>query len=83
MLLKRAERAAALAVLGFSAAVAAAGYRLAKRQAAYRAKQAAILFGKDTEDENGLVWPEEASWEDETDGEEMKSAGGENEEKDD
>ena len=63
MLIKRAERAAALTVLGFTAAVAAAGWRLARRQAAYRAKQAAALFKDDDLDENALTWPEDAGWE--------------------
>ena len=65
MLIKRAERAAALTVLGFTAAVAAAGWRLARRQAAYRAKQAAALFKDDDLDENALTWPEDAGWEEE------------------
>lgn len=65
MMIKRAERAAALTVLGFTAAVAAAGWRLARRQAAYRAKQAAALFKDDDIDENALSWPEDAVWEEE------------------
>ena len=63
MILKRAERAAALTVLGFTAAVAAAGWRFARRQAAYRAKQAAALFKDDDLDENVLTWPEDAEGE--------------------
>ena len=61
-MLSRAERAAAMAVLGLSAAVGAAGWRLAKRQARYRARQAAAFFGNDIE-EDVPKWPDDAVWE--------------------
>ena len=71
-MLSRAEKAAAMAVLGLSAAVGAAGWRLAKRQARYRARQAAAFFGNDIE-EDVPVWPDDAVWDNDEREEENKA----------